>query len=196
VIYSALAVLLVSPVLAATLEAQEEIEIAAARGSRVRLTSPLLDRRIVGTLMAYDANYLMILPAKKDADVIRVPRDQVATFELSSGRESNWLLGGVVGALAGGAGVGGLYAVYVVGWCEASTWGSNGASESCEDERSSIGKVVAISAAAGFAIGAVVGALAGKEHWETVDPPSVTPLISLKPERGRTAVVLGLRLRI
>lgn len=147
---------------------------ALTRGTRVRL-----ERQFVGTISDLSGDTLVVQGADADGSESRsIAVQHIGRLEVSQGRKSNWLTGGLLGAVAGG--VGGL----VTG------------NASCEEDDFIFtlrrGQCIGITAM-GFAVlgagvGALIGAFIKTERWEQV--PIRNLRLSVTPRRG--GVTLGI----
>ena len=93
-------VLCISP----TSASAQDVEPASAippltTGSRVRVTSDVLERRLPGIVLAVDDSVLTLQP--EGGGVVKVPFATVSRLDVSLGRRRNALRGLAVGALAG-----------------------------------------------------------------------------------------------
>jgi hypothetical protein len=161
---------------------QQEGQPVVTEGSRVRISSPLLEHRLVGTVVGIESNHVVIEPAEGDSEV-RLPRDQVAGLELSFGKKSKWVTGGLVGGAAGGAiGLG-----VALSACLTEEGGCIGGA---------IPAFAAVSIGVGFGVGALIGNFIKADRWQevSVETLRVEPMIS--QGTGLRGIALGLRLRI
>ena len=176
--------LLVAGALATPAEAQVMLQ----PGAKVRITAPTLGvKRFQGTIISVSDT---IDVARGDARV-KVPAAAVTQLELSRGKSR--LAGAGRGALWGG-GIGLAFGAITSGL-------RDDAEVVCEDgagcEGYSMGEWLAINTASGALWGALIGAIVGKERWDTIPVPGTTrtsmtvqPLLT--PER-RVGVMVTLR---
>ncbi len=161
---------------------EQEAQPVVTEGSRVRVTSPPLEHRLRGELVSLTGGYLVVLPDGRDVNETKLPWNQVTALDVSTGRRSNWLKGGLIGAGVSGALGLGLAAV---------------ACGQVECTGGEIPAFTAVSVGVGFAVGAGIGALSKRDRWEEVDLSTLEPVVSLLPERNHSpAIRIGLRLRI
>jgi hypothetical protein len=170
----------------------------ALPGSRVRVTSELLDKPVRGELVELNAHYLVLRPKNPDSygtELLRLPRNNITTVEVSTGKKSNWL-----GGAALGAGVGAL--IGVLEWATKSetkrecTWGLFGGG-GCRYVPNDMGpEVILIGAASAALLGAGIGALIKSDKWEAVELPAIEPMVSVHVRPGEPAsLYIGFRMR-
>ena len=166
------------------------------QGARVRVKfeqiTPVTDRygavslgsesvRLVGEVTALESDTLILLP--EDAGVpLTIPRRDIDKIEVSQGKKSNWLKGGVVG--------GGAMLVVAVALGLA-------ASDLCPEEANCAGRtaaVAALGAGLGFAMGASTSAFSKSERWKEAELPAPPPVTLNVGQDGSVRLAFSLRL--
>jgi hypothetical protein len=177
--------LMVAGAIAAPLDAQVTLQ----PGAKVRITAPTAGvERFQGTVIAAGDT---VDVARGDARV-RVPAAAVTRLELSRGRSR---LAGAARGATWGAGIGlGLGALTT---SQRGTYGSGTCRYSLpgECEPYTTGEWLAMSTASGAIWGALIGAIVGRERWDTIAAPgisrtSISPWIA--PD-GRVGIVATVR---
>jgi len=137
-------------------------------GSRIRIQAPAsIQGRIEGTVMAMDETSLLI--STNDQRPLTVRRQDIASLEVSAGRQRSAIQGTVIGAIAGIL----LLQTSVRDQCA-------GNDTACYTDRSR----ATVDGLVGGAIwGAGIGALIKRDRWMAVPVESVR--LSVAPSRGR-----------
>lgn len=166
-------------------------------GDRVRVTTDV-GSRVIGRIVAVrSAGFDLGLSGGQSGSFARA---DILRMERSLGTKSAWQKGLLYGA-GGGFLVGFTVAeTLIYTTCEVVTLGT--ATEECEEE--GFGVALAFSAiwgAIGGVLGMGVGALMkGPERWETIalggGEPTLQPIFDFRLDRGHTAAVLGVSLRL
>ncbi|HEV8253477.1 MAG TPA: hypothetical protein VGQ78_01875 [Vicinamibacteria bacterium] len=150
--------------------------LTVAVGSRVRVSSPAYLTNVAGSVVALDGEAITI--AADGIGALRVPRETIASLEVSRGRSRRTLKGAAfgtaIGALLGAVG----YTPDPAG-CAAGT-------AAC-----SRGESVQLTALGGAAIGAWAGHRVQRDRWEPIALDRIR--IGIEPERrgARASVSVG-----
>lgn len=146
------------------LPAQESPYPATGARVRVTLSPPALRRSVVGTLVRFDRDSVVVRAA--DSEPLAYATSAVGRLEVSRGRHGHAVLGAVVGGI-GGAAIGlGLFAAACGEGCVGAT---------------ALGIIPIGTALAGAGIGVGIGSLVRSEQWERAAVPTVA---WMRPRRG------------
>jgi hypothetical protein len=113
---------------------------------------------------------------------LRIPRRDIEKIEVSQGKKSNWLRGGIIG--------GGTFLVLGVALGIA-------ASDLCPEEANCAGRIAAaaaLGAGIGFAIGASTSAYSKSERWKEAQLPTPPPVALRVGRDGSVRLAFSLRL--
>ncbi len=158
----------------------------AAPGARIRVSAQgLAATRVVGTVVALRADTLVLAP-QNGRGLLALPLESVQRLEVSRGRSS---VGSTVMKHAGigllvGAASGALAGPYVLSSACITPEKDLDAHWQCFDDLADGEarlKATVLFGIAGTAIGAVVGAIVGRERWEKVAQDQVR--VSFAPQR-------------
>jgi hypothetical protein len=113
---------------------------------------------------------------------LSIPRRDIDKIEMSQGRKSNWLKGGIIG--------GGTFLVLGVAMGIAlSDW--------CPEDANCAGRIAAaaaLGAGIGFAMGAGAGASSSSERWKEAQLPTPPPVALNIGKDGSVRLAFSLRL--
>jgi hypothetical protein len=146
-------------------ESQEETRLA--RGTRIRVTAPVLAMRpIIGTLDTLDEERVTWTPEHGDS-ILSWPRASLERLEISQGRRANTWRGALLGALSG-AGAG-LIVGFVAGEDECPENGLAGlaAADCLTRAEAAVGGTV-LGAVGGGLVGLLIGSGSKSERWRSV----------------------------
>lgn len=137
-------------------------------GSRIRIQAPAsIQGRVEGTVMAMDETSLLV--STNDQRPLTVRRQDIASLEVSAGRQRSVIQGTVIGAIAGIL----LLQTSVRDQCA-------GNDTACYTDRS---RATVDGLVGGAVWGAGIGALIKRDRWMAVPVESVR--VSVTPSRGR-----------
>ena len=183
-----IAVLVLTPLTTVTAQ-----EAAAAPGTRIRVSAQgLAAPRLVGTVVALHADTLLFAP-QSGRGLIAVPRESIERLEVSRSRSSvgpailkyagiGLFMGAATGALAG--------PLVMSSGCTALKKDVGNQSKCLADlvDGETRLKAALLFGIAGTAVGALVGAIVGRERWERVVPGGVRVSFAPQPTARFTLV--------
>ena len=152
--------------------AQQLAELAP--GARVRIEAPgVVAGRYSGTVLSRTPDTVVV--ASSAASIVRVPVSSLTSEEVSRGKSRSR---GAMNGVPWGAGVGLVFGLLTSGVSGDAGYGSKG-------------EYLAFNVAAGAIWGALIGAIAGAERWDSFHLPRRTSLLlPVAPDRGGLAVRL------
>ena len=170
---------------------QDEAAPTLSPGSRVRVTSSLLDDRVVGRLSAITGTHIVLDPAGYDPE-LRLPLASLTKLERSDGMGDYKMLGAGLGL-----GAGFVASIPVVLASSASECGDGDWSRLCEAGKTAEVLSLVVFPVAGALVGGFIGSLVERELWVDAYVPRIEPIVSFWPGRNQaSAITFGLRLRI
>jgi hypothetical protein len=167
---------------------EEETSPEVTEGSRVRVTSPVLDKRLEGTVAALDHTQLVVKGTDEGSWSVTIPREQITQLEVYKGSKGHAGLGALIG--------GGVFAVggAILG-AALDDWEFGGPQDDSNVD-GAVGGALAFGLA-GAGLGALVGLAVRSADWQEVELPQVEPMVTVRPRQNHpAAVTVGLRLRI